>query len=80
MWSNAVTKAVLDGWHINGNGSIFAGTPYTVGCSRHRPAFAVLDRHADRLSAVPLPDGEQHLPADGQLPSTDGRSAACRFL
>jgi hypothetical protein len=32
MWRNAVTKAVLDGWHINGNGSIYAGTPYTVGC------------------------------------------------
>jgi hypothetical protein len=33
LWSNAFTKAVLDGWHINGNGSIFAGNPYTVGCS-----------------------------------------------
>ncbi len=34
LWSNnPVAKAVLDGWHINGNGSIFAGTPYTVGCS-----------------------------------------------
>ena len=33
VWSNAITKAVLDGWHINGNGSIYAGTPYTVGCN-----------------------------------------------
>jgi hypothetical protein len=33
LWSNAFTKAVLDGWHINGNGSIYAGTPYTVNCS-----------------------------------------------
>lgn len=33
VWSNAVTKAVLDGWYLNGNGSIFAGTPYTVGCT-----------------------------------------------
>jgi len=32
-WSNGFTKAVFDGWHLNGNGSIFAGTPYTVGCS-----------------------------------------------
>jgi hypothetical protein len=32
VWSNAFTKAVLDGWYLNGNGSIFAGTPYTVGC------------------------------------------------
>jgi len=33
VWSNAFTKAVFDGWYLNGNGSIFAGTPYTVGCS-----------------------------------------------
>jgi hypothetical protein len=26
-------KIVTDGWHLNGNGSIFAGTPYTVSCS-----------------------------------------------
>lgn len=32
LWNNAFTKAVLDGWYLNGNGSIFAGTPYTVGC------------------------------------------------
>ncbi len=32
LWSNAFTKAVLDGWYFNGNGSIFAGTPYTVSC------------------------------------------------
>jgi hypothetical protein len=33
IWSNAFTKAVLDGWHINGNGAIYAGNPYTVNCS-----------------------------------------------
>ena len=33
LWSNAFTKAVLDGWHLNGNGSIYAGTPYSVGCA-----------------------------------------------
>jgi len=26
-------RIVTDGWHLNGNGSIFAGTPYTVSCS-----------------------------------------------
>jgi hypothetical protein len=31
--NNFIGKAILDGWHLNGNGSIFAGTPYTVGCS-----------------------------------------------
>jgi hypothetical protein len=25
-------KVVLDGWHLNGNGSVYAGTPYSVGC------------------------------------------------
>ena len=76
MWSNAVTKAVLDGWHLNGNGSIYAGTPYTVGCSRHRTAFAILDRHSDRVSPVPLPDGKQHLHVGRLAAFEDGRSAA----
>jgi hypothetical protein len=31
--NNWFGKAVLDGWHLNGNGSIFSGTPYTVGCA-----------------------------------------------
>ncbi|MDE3168065.1 MAG: carboxypeptidase regulatory-like domain-containing protein [Acidobacteriota bacterium] len=26
-------KAVLDGWHFNGNGAIYAGLPYGVGCA-----------------------------------------------
>ena len=32
FWSNGVTKQVLDGWHINGNGAIYSGTPFGVGC------------------------------------------------
>ena len=28
----SVVKALLDGWHLNGNGAIYAGTPYTVTC------------------------------------------------
>ena len=28
-----VSKAVLDGWHLNGNGAIYSGNPYTVGCA-----------------------------------------------
>jgi len=31
-WNNGAVKAILDGWHLNGNGSIFAGSPYTVSC------------------------------------------------
>jgi Carboxypeptidase regulatory-like domain len=33
VMNNRAGKAILDGWHINGNGSIFSGTPYTVTCS-----------------------------------------------
>ena len=27
-----VAKVLLDGWHLNGNGAIYSGTPYTVTC------------------------------------------------
>ena len=30
---NKVSKFALDGWHLNGNGAIYSGSPYTVGCS-----------------------------------------------
>ena len=32
LWSNWFTKAAFDGWKVNGNGAIFSGSPYTVGC------------------------------------------------
>ncbi len=32
VWENRFTKAVLDGWHINGDGAIYSGNPYTVTC------------------------------------------------
>jgi hypothetical protein len=32
-FAKGFSKIVLDGWHINGNGAIYAGTPYTVSCS-----------------------------------------------
>jgi hypothetical protein len=32
-WRNSVVKALFDGWHLNGNAAIYAGTPYTIGCS-----------------------------------------------
>lgn len=35
-----VAKALLDGWHLNGNGAIYSGTPYTVGCgAQGQPAM-----------------------------------------
>jgi hypothetical protein len=32
IWSNAFTKGALDGWKINGNGAIYSGTAFSVGC------------------------------------------------
>ncbi|MDE3165562.1 MAG: carboxypeptidase regulatory-like domain-containing protein [Acidobacteriota bacterium] len=32
LLSNKVTKFLFDNWHVNGNGAIYSGTPYTVGC------------------------------------------------
>ncbi len=32
-WRNAFTQFALDGWKINGNGSIYSGTPFTVNCA-----------------------------------------------
>jgi hypothetical protein len=32
IWSNAFTKQALDGWKINGNGTIYSGSPFTVSC------------------------------------------------
>jgi hypothetical protein len=32
-WGNAVVKQVLGGWNINGVGSLYVGTPLTIGCT-----------------------------------------------
>lgn len=33
IWRNFLTKGVLDGWHLNGVVSLFAGTPMTINCT-----------------------------------------------
>jgi hypothetical protein len=33
LWSNGFTKEVLDGWHFAGTGTLYNGTPMTIGCS-----------------------------------------------
>ncbi len=33
MWSNWFTKTAFDGWRFNGNGAVYSGTPYTIGCA-----------------------------------------------
>lgn len=32
FWKNAVTKQVLDGWRLNGIGTLYYGTPMTISC------------------------------------------------
>jgi hypothetical protein len=32
LWTNRFTKAALDGWRIAGNGAIYSGTPFSIGC------------------------------------------------
>jgi hypothetical protein len=32
-FGKSAARVVLDGWHFNGNGAIYAGTPYTVTCA-----------------------------------------------
>ncbi len=32
-WSNWLTKSAFDGWHFNGVGAFFSGTPLTVACA-----------------------------------------------
>jgi hypothetical protein len=33
LWSNVVTKQALDGWHFAGTGTLYYGTPMTIGCT-----------------------------------------------
>jgi hypothetical protein len=33
LWSNMVTKQVLDGWNVDGIMTFYYGTPLTIGCS-----------------------------------------------
>jgi hypothetical protein len=33
IWNNAFSRHALNGWKINGNGAIYSGAPFTVGCS-----------------------------------------------
>jgi hypothetical protein len=33
IWNNAFTRQALDGWHINGNGAIYSGSPFTITCN-----------------------------------------------
>ncbi len=32
LGNNFLVKGALDGWKVNGNGAIFSGAPYTIGC------------------------------------------------
>jgi hypothetical protein len=32
-WKNGFTQQALDGWRINGNGSLYSGVLFTIGCA-----------------------------------------------
>ncbi len=39
-WDNPLVKWTLDNWRISGNGAIYSGTPYSVGCgAQSQPAL-----------------------------------------
>ena len=72
-------KAVLDGWHINGNGAIYAGTPYTVGCGATGQPSQFWTGTPTGVPSVPLPDGEQHLHYRMARCLRRRKIRACRF-
>jgi hypothetical protein len=62
-------KFVADGWHINGNGAIYYGTPYTVGCGATNSPIGYWT--GTPTGGVPFRcqmGNDIYLP-DGQLPS-----------
>jgi hypothetical protein len=39
LWKNVFTQGAFDGWRISGNGAIYSGTPFGVGCAaQNQPA------------------------------------------
>ena len=73
--SKKFAKVVLDGWHINGNGAIYAGTPYTVGCGATGQPAQFWTGTPTAYMPVPLPDGKQHLHY-GRLAAFEDRGSA----
>jgi hypothetical protein len=69
VWSNAFTKAVLDGWHLNGNGSVYAGTPYSVGCSPNSQPSQYWTGTPTAYLPFRCQMGSSIYTADGSLPS-----------
>jgi len=69
MGNHAIAKAVLDGWHINGNGSIYAGTPYTVTCSSTGAPSQYWTGTPTAYLPFRCQMGSQIYTTDGSLPS-----------
>jgi hypothetical protein len=70
LWNNAFTKTVLDGWRLNGNGSIYSGNPLSVGCgAQGAPAGYWTGTPTGGLPFRCEMGNNIYLPA-GQFPST----------
>jgi hypothetical protein len=72
IWKNAVTKAVLDGWHFNGITKFMSGNPLTVACTAQSAPIGYwtgsptggIPFRCEMLSSNPW------LPAGSPLPAT----------
>lgn len=68
-WNNWFTKGALDGWKINGNGALFSGAPYSVGCGAiNQPAGYWTGTPTGGIPFRCQMGNELYLPA-GQFPS-----------
>jgi hypothetical protein len=69
LWNNAFTRQALNGWKINGNGAIYSGTPYTVGCAATgQPALYWVGTPTGGIPFRCQMGSSTYLP-DGQYPS-----------
>jgi hypothetical protein len=64
-----VASVFLDGWHLNGNGAIYAGTPYTVGCGATGQPAQYWTGTPTAYLPFRCQMGNQIYTTDGSLPS-----------
>jgi hypothetical protein len=74
IWRNAITKAALDGWHLNGFGRFFAGEPMTISCAAQSAPIGW--PNGTPTGGIPLRCemlGNSWLPAGSTAPKGDSR-------
>ena len=79
-WANSFTRQALDGWKINGNGAVYAGLPFTVGCTAQNspagfwtgtPTSTPTANTTNPIGSIPFrcQMGNDTFLPDGQFPS-----------